>query len=68
MPSINFAVYPAGKAGGDANDPHKLSGRLEIDCQVVGFQPIEALERLTVNVKEQLRQIMRDNPRCATFN
>lgn len=68
MPSINFAVYPAGKAGSDPNDPHKLSGNLEIDCQVTGFQPIDSLQEEIRYFKERLRIFMRDNPRCTTFN
>lgn len=68
MPSINFAVYPAGKAGEDVNDPHKLSGRLEIDCQATGFHPMPQLQVLIADVKERIRVFMRDNPRCTTFN
>ena len=68
MPSINFAIYPKGKAGEDPGDPHKLSGRLTIECQVTGMHPARAIERWTVKAKEELRQILRDNPRITTFD
>ncbi len=68
MPSINFAIYPRGKAGGDINDPRKLSGELAIECQVTGMHPAHAIERWTAKAKEELRVIMRDNPRITTFD